>query len=67
MLLAWRQAKSDAVFSANQFELEDLIVVDRKDGASTFTRPEPANLVDWLAEYSLGELWEKNLLGGGPC
>jgi hypothetical protein len=50
----------------NQFELDDLIVVERQDGASVFERPDPERLADWLADYSLGELWEKNLLGGRP-
>ncbi len=50
----------------NEFEAEDLIVVDKKDGASTFSRPESEKLKDWLTEYSLGELWEKNVLGGRP-
>jgi len=42
----------------------DLIVVDKKGGASTFTRPDRESFTSWLDEYSLGELWKKNLLGG---
>jgi predicted ATPase len=57
---------TQSVTLMNQFELDDLIVVERKDGASVFERPDPARLSDWLADYSLGELWEKNLLGGRP-
>lgn len=46
---------------------EDVIVVDRNEqGASTLKRLEPQQLVQWLDEYSLGELWEKNVLGGKP-
>lgn len=30
----------------NQFELDDLIVVERRDGASVFDRPDPARLHD---------------------
>lgn len=48
------------------FDPEDVIVVEREGGASTFTRLEPEKLKDWLADYSLGELWEKNVIGGGP-
>ena len=47
-------------------QLDDLIVVERVDGASTFTRPDRERLGAWLEEYSLGELWEKNLIGGRP-
>jgi predicted ATPase len=50
----------------NQFEAEDVIVVDKKDGASTFKRLNPDDLSSWLEDYSLGELWTKNLLGGRP-
>lgn len=57
---------TQSVTLMNQFELDDLIVVERRDGASVFERPDPERLADWLADYSLGELWEKNLLGGRP-
>lgn len=57
---------TQSVTLMNQFELADLIVVQRENGASTFTRPDPDKLSDWLDEYSLGELWEKNLIGGRP-
>jgi predicted ATPase len=46
---------------------EDVIVVNRNEqGASTLKRLEPQQLAQWLDEYSLGELWEKNVLGGKP-
>ena len=48
------------------FDPGDLIVVEREQGSTTFKRPEPAMLEAWLDEYSLGELWEKNVIGGGP-
>jgi predicted ATPase len=57
---------TQSVTLMNQFELDDLIVVERQDGASVFERPDPTRLGDWLADYSLGELWEKNILGGRP-
>lgn len=57
---------TQSVTLMNQFELGDLVVVERRDGASVFERPDPDRLSEWLADYSLGELWEKNLLGGRP-
>ncbi|MEU4444776.1 AAA family ATPase [Actinosynnema sp. NPDC050801] len=57
---------TQSVTLMNQFHLDDLIVVERVDGASTFTRPDRERLGAWLEEYSLGELWEKNLIGGRP-
>jgi predicted ATPase len=59
-------AATQSVTLMNQFELEDLVVVERRDGASEFDRPDPDRLRDWLADYALGELWEMNLLGGRP-
>lgn len=50
----------------DQFEPEDVLVADRKDGSTHFTRLESAKLSEWLEEYSLGQLWEKNELGGRP-
>jgi predicted ATPase len=57
---------TQSVTLMNQFELDDLIVVERQDSASVFERPDPDRLRDWLSDYSLGDLWEKNLLGGRP-
>ncbi len=50
----------------DKFEPEDIIVVEREDGASTFRRLAKASLSGWLDRYSLGELWQKNTFGGGP-
>jgi len=50
----------------DHFEPEEVIVVHRQNGASMLERLSSEALADWLAEYSLGELWEKNVFGGGP-
>lgn len=47
-------------------ESHDIIVVDQTQGKSTFKRFEKEELRDWLEEYSLGELWKRNILGGRP-
>lgn len=57
---------TQSVTLMNQFGIDELIVVERQRGASTFSRPDPEKLRAWLDEYSLGELWEKNLIGGRP-
>jgi predicted ATPase len=57
---------TQSVTLMNQFEVDDLIVVERHDGESQFSRPDRDKLSEWLNEYSLGELWEKNLIGGRP-
>ena len=57
---------TQSVELVNQFDVEDLIVVDKQNGASTFKRLEEDQLSEWLQDYSLGDLWKKNLLGGRP-
>ncbi|MDE2508021.1 MAG: AAA family ATPase, partial [Planctomycetota bacterium] len=51
----------------NSFEPEDIVVVDREKGESRFRRLSREDLQSWLEEdYSLGELWQKGVYGGGP-
>jgi predicted ATPase len=50
----------------DNFEAEDVVVVERENGASTFKRLSSAELEEWLKNYSLGELWQKNIFGGTP-
>jgi len=51
----------------DEFEPADVIVVDHENGGSTFKRLAFERLKEWLDEYSLGDLWRKNSIGGGPC
>jgi predicted ATPase len=48
------------------FEPEDVFVAERSQGGMQLTRLEPSRLEAWLEDYSLGQLWEKNELGGRP-
>jgi len=49
----------------DHFEPEDVIVVDRSENSSVFKRLDAERLAAWLEDdYSLGELWNKNILGG---
>ena len=49
------------------FDLEEILVLDLKDGRTTFTRPDGAGYRRWLAEgFMPGEMWQKNLIGGRP-
>ena len=50
----------------NEFAPEDVVVVERHQGESLFRRLDSAELSEWLQEYALGELWQKNVLGGRP-
>lgn len=50
----------------NEFSPDEVVVVERREGQSVFTRLQDKDLSEWLNEYSLGELWQKNVLGGRP-
>jgi predicted ATPase len=50
----------------DNFDPEDVIAVNREGKESQFKRLNPLELEAWLDEYSLGEVWEKNVIGGGP-
>lgn len=50
----------------DHFQPEDVLVAERVDGGTQFTRLDAERLGTWLEEYSLGQLWEKNELGGRP-
>ena len=50
----------------DDFTPEDILVADRVNGGTQFRRLETERLKNWLDDYSLGQLWEKNELGGRP-
>ena len=50
----------------DHFEPEDVLVAERHGGATQLTRLDSSKLAAWLEDYSLGQLWEKNELGGRP-
>jgi predicted ATPase len=49
----------------NYFSMEDIVVVKRMDGQSTFERLNGDDFSEWLQDYSIGELWTKNVIAGG--
>ena len=50
----------------DHFAPEEIVVVNRQDGRSTFDRLDAQVLAGWIEEYSVGELWQKNVVLGGP-
>jgi len=68
---------TQSVTLLNQFAPEDVIVVDREEDPdapveaprshSTFRRVSDQDELDaWLDDYTLGDLWEMNVIGGQP-
>ncbi len=52
----------------DEFEADQVMVVERDEERSTsvFNRLNEEKLREWLEQYCLSELWEKNVLGGRP-
>ena len=50
----------------DHFEPEDVLVADRVEGRTELKRLDRDRLITWLEGYTLGQLWEKNEIGGRP-
>lgn len=52
----------------NAFGLENICVIDsdRNNGSSNVRRLSADAYKDWLSEYTVADLWEKNVIGGQP-
>ena len=55
---------SDILVDALSERPESVIVCDKHDGQSSMRRLDRSNLMDWLKQYGLGQLWTKGQLGG---
>ena len=50
----------------DRFDVGNVVVVERKERETTFRNLEEQEFKNWVEEYSLSELWEKNVFGGRP-
>jgi predicted ATPase len=57
---------TQSVTLLNEFDIDDIIVVENKDGKPEYKRLNAKDYENWLKEYSVSELWYKNVLGGRP-
>ena len=48
------------------FGLDEVIVLELRDGQTEIRNVKHNEYRHWLDEYSTGELWQKNLIGGRP-
>jgi len=55
---------TQSVTLVNQLEPEDILVVELEDNQSIFKCLSQDKIEYWLDGYGLGDLWEKNILGG---
>jgi predicted ATPase len=57
---------TQSVGLVNHFAPEDIVTVTREKSQSKFERQDPQTLAVWLEDYAIGEIWERNLIGGTP-
>lgn len=57
---------SQSVELVDNFKPENIVVTNKEMNRTVFKRLDQEKLADWLEEYSLGELWKQNILGGRP-
>jgi predicted ATPase len=57
---------TQSVTLINQLQPEHVWVAEREHGESVFRHLKSADMSAWLEDYGLGELWEKNIIGGRP-
>jgi len=57
---------TQSISFVNNFKLDDLVVIDRKGRSSEYHRPDSESLQAYLEEFSTGQIWEKNIIGGRP-
>lgn len=50
----------------DHFAPDDVVVAENEDGKSTFQRLSSAALQTWIERYSLGQVWQKDVIGGRP-
>jgi predicted ATPase len=49
----------------NHFVADDILTVNQHNGESSFKRLNQIDLSEWLDEYSVGDLWQRNIIHGG--
>ncbi|MHA7944282.1 AAA family ATPase [Formosa sp. 3Alg 14/1] len=57
---------TQSVTLVDNFDALDIITVDREEKQSVFSRLEESSLTNWLEDYTLGDLWNKNVIKGQP-
>ena len=52
----------------DEFDSNHIVIVerDKEEKSSRYKKLEINSLQNWLKQYSMSELWEKNIIGGKP-
>lgn len=59
-------ASTQSTLLIDNLEPAQVIVANHRDGATVLEHLDEQRLAGWLEDYSLGELWWKNEIGGNP-
>jgi len=57
---------TQSVTLLNQFSPEAIIIANNDGLRTNFRRLTEQDLSSWMNDYSVGDLWEKNVIGGRP-
>ncbi len=60
-------ASTQSVTFADYFDVEDIIVADTQDNSTILKKIDTKEYEKWIEEYTVGDLWQKNVIGGVPC
>ncbi len=59
-------ASTQSVTLLDRLQVQDVVIAERVEGATRLGRLDLSQLGSWLEDYSVGELWVKNLIGARP-
>ncbi|MBP7929588.1 MAG: AAA family ATPase [Acidimicrobiia bacterium] len=57
---------TQSVTLLDRMDIADIFIVEQEQSGTKLWRPTPDSLSQWVNDYSVGEIWEKNLIGGRP-
>lgn len=57
---------SASLVSALTAHGDSIVTCERLGGGTVLNRVDPEELASWLADYTLGDLWQMGMLGGNP-
>ena len=59
-------AATQSPLLVDAFDIDEILVLEMQDGKTNAHRYDEKQYREWLEDYTTGEIWQKNLLGGRP-
>ena len=59
-------AATQSPLLVDSFDLDEVLVLELRGGRTEISRYDDSEYREWLNDYTTGELWQKNLIGGRP-